>query len=400
MGVVDRLHVVPGRWFGSAQGRFIDRRRIGLRGALLLKSRVIARRRRHGRRRGAGWRRPSRATKCRDSGEFSAKSSHLVPPGAGAADGCIATGPETRARSLPFQGGYATRRLQSFEHADIPGRVMNAGLARQAGDDSVEFGRFDRKADQRGHDFGSFAGPVHHVGIPHRLVRSLQFFEQNFSDRCNGARVRGDQHIMACFRGVLVDRDAIDGVDQQTKQRVAAKHEKHQQRRLGDHIRPRAAPDRNRGPQGGCGVEAPDVDFFFHDRTGAEKSDSRAHSGNHANASLGSGEVIGEIDKRRGSDRDKNVGSQPGTSLPVLPLSPDHGSKHECGQKADEHVQEVIQLKRLDEALPPAQLVIWAVRSVALGQAAITNRSSLSDSSDISAFVTRKRVATRSGAHR
>ena len=54
----------------------------------------------------------------------------------------------------------ARGRPRSFEGADIPGRVTNAGLTRQTGNDSVEFVRLDRLADQPGYDFGDICGPM------------------------------------------------------------------------------------------------------------------------------------------------------------------------------------------------------------------------------------------------
>ena len=107
----------------------------------------------------------------------------------------------------------------------MPAGMTNRGLIRQIGNDGVELIRFDRLANQSGDDFGVVSGPVYHVGIPHRVICGLELFEQKFPNRCDGAGVRRHQHIIACFRGLLVDWNPVDRVDQRTKQGVATKHE-------------------------------------------------------------------------------------------------------------------------------------------------------------------------------
>jgi hypothetical protein len=57
--------------------------------------------------------------------------------------------------------------------------------------------------------------------------------------------------------------------------------------------------------------------------------------------------VICKIDKRRRSDGNEHIGSQSSASLAILPFSPNPGSKHKCGQQADQRVQKVVELKSL-----------------------------------------------------
>jgi hypothetical protein len=82
--VVNPLHAARGNRFWSAHDRFIHCPR----GSLLLQSRVISRRRCDGRRRGT--RRPNRSPAAeshnRSDDRRCAKSLHIIPPGADAAD--------------------------------------------------------------------------------------------------------------------------------------------------------------------------------------------------------------------------------------------------------------------------------------------------------------------------
>jgi hypothetical protein len=59
--------------------------------------------------------------------------------------------------------------------------------------------------------------------------------------------------------------------------------------------------------------------------------------------------VIAEIDEGRSSNRDQHVGAKTRAALPVLPLDPDQGSEHERDREADQCVQEIMELKSLDE---------------------------------------------------
>src|SRR5512140_3100885 len=77
--VVNSLHMPPGYWFGRVQDRLIS---APLR-TLLLQSRVISRRRRHGRWRGIGRHQQSPAAEGdgRDNDKAYVKSFHVVSPG-------------------------------------------------------------------------------------------------------------------------------------------------------------------------------------------------------------------------------------------------------------------------------------------------------------------------------
>jgi hypothetical protein len=77
--------------------------------------------------------------------------------------------------------------------------VTNAAQTFQTGSDRVEFIRFDRQADKGGYDFGVVGGPINHVGISYRIIGRRKFLEQDFTDRCHGAGVGRDHHIIERF---------------------------------------------------------------------------------------------------------------------------------------------------------------------------------------------------------
>jgi hypothetical protein len=56
------------------------------------------------------------------------------------------------------------------------------------------------------------------------------------------------------------------------------------------------------------------------------------------------------------------VGSQAATALPVSPLGADHRPRHEGGEKTDKRIEEIVELKRIQEChyattlqIPPQQ---------------------------------------------
>src|SRR6202012_114478 len=71
--------------------------------------------------------------------------------------------------------------------------------------------------------------------------------------------------------------------------------------------------------------------------------------GDHADAAVGAGQMIGEIDESCCTYRHQHVGAQPGAALPILPLGTDQRAQHEGREQADQRVEKIIELEGMDE---------------------------------------------------
>ena len=147
--------------------------------------------------------------------------------------------------------------------------------------------------------------------------------------------------VIGRLRRPLVERNAVDGVDQRAQQGVAGKHEDGQRHRLRDHVCAGARADRGRRPQRRRGVEAAHVHALLHDDAGAEETDAGDDIGDHPHRAFGAGQMHREIDEGGRADRDQYIGAQTGGALPVLPLGADQRAEHERREQADQRVDEI-----------------------------------------------------------
>src|SRR5262249_28580562 len=83
--------------------------------------------------------------------------------------------------------------------------------------------------------------------------------------------------------------------------------------------------------------------------TGAEKADAGDDIGDDAHRAIGAGYAVGEIDKGRRANADQHVGAQTGAALAVLPFGADQRAQHEGDEQADERIEEIVELERMDE---------------------------------------------------
>ena len=147
---------------------------------------------------------------------------------------------------------------------------------------------------------------------------------------------------LGCF---LVERNAVDGVDQRPQQRVAGEHEGGQRHGLRDHVGAGTGADRGRSPQRRRGVEPTDIHAFFHDDACPEEADAGDDIGDHPHAAVSAGKMHGEVDKSGSPDRNQHIGAQAGGALAILPLGADQRAQYEGHSEADQRVEEIGGLK-------------------------------------------------------
>ncbi|PAV69365.1 hypothetical protein WR25_25824 [Diploscapter pachys] len=179
--------------------------------------------------------------------------------------------------------------------------------------------------------------------------RLLQMPDQHIPHRPRRGDRHGDRHAIRRLHRAARDRDAVDRIDQRSQRRIGEQHHTGQQRRLGDHVRPRDRSHRRRTPERRRGVEPADVHPLLHDHARTEEADPRHDIGDHPDRLDVPAQPLPQIDERRRSDRDERVCAQARGPLPILPLRPDRGAEHEGGEIADDRVEERPQMKGGDE---------------------------------------------------
>ena len=176
--------------------------------------------------------------------------------------------------------------------------------------------------------------------------RKLRGLELRLHQVARGLAVIGigrDAHLVGRLHRPLVDRRAVERIDQRAQQRVAGQHEHRQHDRLDELVGAGAGADRGRTPQRRRGVEPPDVLALLHDHAGAEEADAGDHVGDHMHAAGDAVEAHAEVDEGGGAHRHQHVGPQPARPLPVLPFGADQRAQHERAEHAEQGIEELNQ---------------------------------------------------------
>jgi hypothetical protein len=160
--------------------------------------------------------------------------------------------------------------------------------------------------------------------------------------------------FVSCLFRPLVDRRAVDCVDQRPEQRVARDDEGRQEGGFRQQVRAGRCADRRRAPQSRRRVEPAYIRALLHDRARAEKANARDDIGHHLRRG-GAGDAHAEIDERRRSHSHEHIRAQAGGTLSILPLRADQRAKHEGRREAESRVEKREKVEGLDEAhrIPP-----------------------------------------------
>src|SRR5262249_5037239 len=116
-------------------------------------------------------------------------------------------------------------------------------------------------------------------------------------------------NLVGSFACLLVDRNAIDEVDQGAKKGVPGKDKSCEQRRLSQQICSGEGANCGRAPEGGRGVQATNVHAFFHDDSGAKESDPRPHVGHNLRRTIVSVKSHAEVYESCCPYANQNVGA-------------------------------------------------------------------------------------------
>jgi hypothetical protein len=228
-----------------------------------------------------------------------------------------------------------------LDRAEAPARVLHHGIGLQPLDDGVELVWNGAGPNQCRRELDLIVLLVDGLDLLHRVVRRFQLVAQQLAALVAVAGADPDVNLIDRFRTGVLERRAVDRVDQRAKQRVAGEHEERQQNRLERQVGAGTGADRRRAPQRCRGVEAPDVAALLHDDAGAEETDA----GNHIRDDLrGAGVTVqmhADVDEGGGAHGHQHMRAQAAAALAVLPFGADQRAEDKGGEQADQRVEEI-----------------------------------------------------------
>jgi hypothetical protein len=87
----------------------------------------------------------------------------------------------------------------------------------------VEFDWVNCATDKRRDDLGSLGRPLDHLDLANWITRFFKHFGQKVPDLADGLRVCHNMDLVDRLRLPLVDRGAVDGIDEWSQESVARK---------------------------------------------------------------------------------------------------------------------------------------------------------------------------------
>jgi hypothetical protein len=203
----------------------------------------------------------------------------------------------------------------------------------------IQLSRVRRRADKRCHDFSRLLNAIHKIDIGHGVSRLLQGRQDTLPDGRNTFAFGSDVDLVGRFCIDLVEGNAINGVNERDKKRIAGEDEEGDQPGFRDPVGTGAGAYGGRSPESGGRIQAANIATFLHDHTGSQKTDAGHHIGDHSNRPVGTGHDQGEIDEGSRPDRDQHIGAQPRTSLAILAFGANSRPKYKGGDQANETIQ-------------------------------------------------------------
>lgn len=174
----------------------------------------------------------------------------------------------------------------------------------EARDNLIELARIGRRSDQCRDQLRPALLPVNDLYASRRIVCGLQLLPQQFAALVETLSARRQPDLVDRFRRGLIDRGAIDRIDQRSQERIPGEDEAGQSNGLKRQISSGACANRRRTPQRRSRIKPPDVAALLHDDASAEEADARDDIGDDLGRSGIAVETHPDIDEGRRADRD------------------------------------------------------------------------------------------------